>query len=114
MSAQDHPTAGDSPAAPPADHHLPTPYVKGYSALLPIADHAAALLLNTNPNQSAPASSLTGNNNTISKQNVEDATTSTTSTNKAIKHKQKKGKHRITKRSTNSKGEAIAQMKAKR
>lgn len=36
------------------------------------------------------------------------------SANRAIEHKQKKGKHRITKRGTNSREEAITQMKAKR
>lgn len=83
MSAQDHPTVGDS---------------------------LAALLLNMNLNQPAQASGLTDNNNTIPEQNVENATTSA---NKAIKRKQKKWKRQITKRGAKSKKNAIAQMKAK-
>ena len=117
MSAQDHLTVRNSLATPLTKTLLPTLHIKGHPAL-PLAKdlaatHATALLLNMDPNQPAPAFGLTDNNNTISKQDVENAITFA---KKALKHKrkQKKGKHQITKRSTSSKDEAITQMKAKR
>jgi hypothetical protein len=109
MSTQDHPLAGDGPAAPPAASPL---LLEEYAGPPPAGDRSAALLPDAIPHQPAPATGLADNNNAVSEQSVEKAAASAKDSKKR-KRKQSKGKHRITKRGPKSAEEALAQMKAK-